>query len=109
MVKVVVEGSLKTTARSGNVPLVKLLAIKAEGLGPTVNSVSGKLVGLKLANPLSPMFGIAEEPPPVKLPDNKDSVMGKRSPTKKVAGLPLWARIKTSRPERIRESESEKS
>ena len=44
-----------------------------------------------------------------RLPESKESVTGKRSPTKKVAGLPSWARKRTWRPLWTSESASEKS
>ncbi len=80
------------TARSGRVPPANAAATTAEGLLPTAKVVSGKVVEV----------GIAEEipvPVPVPtLPDSSDSVTGKRSPTKNVAGLPSCARSRICRP-----------
>src|ERR1700674_1843854 len=101
MVRVCVLASLKTTARSGSVPPVKLLATRAEGLTPTVNCVYGHV---------TPDRAPANEAmlPVPRLPESKDSVTGKRSPTKNVAGLPSCARSRTWRPLCTSESESEK-
>src|SRR5256884_2598463 len=92
-------GSSKPTAKSDKVPPVKLLATNAEGLAPTVKLVSGKTV-----DGGTPVNAAAFP----KLPESRLSVIGKRSPTKKLAGLPFWARSRTWRPLCISESESEK-
>src|SRR6266852_4679580 len=87
--------SSKTTARSGRVPPVKLLATNADGLAPTVKLVSGKIV-----EPVSPVNAA----PFPRLPESSESVIGKRSPTKKLAGFPSCARSRTwRRSERARE------
>src|SRR5947207_5234193 len=99
MANVLALGSSKTTAKSGKVPPVKLLATNAEGLAPTVKLVSGKTV-----DGGTPVNAAAFP----KLPESRLSVIGKRSPTKKLAGLPFWARSRTWRPLCISERESEK-
>src|SRR5437899_11827900 len=62
-----------------------------------------KLVCGKLTPPGTPV----REPVPT-LPESNDRVIGKRSPTKMLAGFPSCARNRTSRPLRTRERESEK-
>src|SRR5229473_2559723 len=99
MAKVLALGSLKTAARSGRVPPVKLLATSADGLAPTVKLVSGKIV-----EPGSPV----NVPAFPTLPESKERVIGKRSPTKKLAGFPSCARSSTWRPLCTSERESEK-
>src|SRR5712664_3495200 len=99
MVNVLVLALSKTTARSGRAPPVKLLATSADGLAPTVKLVSGKTVEL----------GTHVNGPPIpRLPCNKQIVIGKPSPTKKVAGFPSCARNSTWRPLCTSERESEK-
>src|SRR2546430_17664861 len=92
-------GSSKTTAKSGKVPPVKLLATNAEGLAPTVKLVSGKTV-----DGGTPVYAAAFP----KLPESRLSVIGKRSPTKKLAGLSFWARSRNWGPLCICESEEGK-
>src|ERR1700730_2545023 len=100
MVNVFVPAVSKTTAKSGSVPPVKDAATSAVGLLPTAKFVSGKVTP----------EGVPTKLPPVpRLFDSSDNVTGTRSPTKNVAGLLSCARIRTSRPLRTSESESEKS
>src|SRR5260370_1616669 len=87
------------TASSGNVPALKLPATSATGFLPTVKLVSGKIV-----EPGTPV----NAPPVPRLPESKESVIGKRSPTKKLAGFPSCARRSTWRPLCTSERESEK-
>src|SRR5437016_13680321 len=99
MTKVLAFGSSKTTARSGSVPPVNLLATSAEGLAATEKLVSGKIVAR----------GTPVNAPPVpRLPDSKERVIGKRSPTNKLAGFPFCARSRTWRQLSTSERESEK-
>src|SRR5216683_1807488 len=93
------KGLSKTTARSGSAPPVKLLAASAEGLGWTAKLVSGKTV--EAGRPV-----IVVALPTV--PESKERVIGKRSPTKKLAGFPSCARSNTWRPLCTSERESEK-
>src|SRR6266568_5045380 len=93
------KGLSKTTARSGCVPPVKLLATKAEGFAPTKMFVSGKIVEAG-----SPVNVLAFPT----LPESKERVIGKRSPTKKLAGFPSCARSSTCRPLCTSERVSEK-
>src|SRR5947209_19186550 len=88
MANVLALGSSKTTAKSGKVPPVKLLATNAEGLAPTVKLVSGRTV-----DGGTPVNAAAFP----KLPESRLSVIGKRSPTKILAGLRFWAPSRTSR------------
>src|SRR6267154_3579088 len=96
------------TARSARLSLLKSLDASATGLLPTANEVDGKLaeVGTPRNEPLfvEELFAVAVP----RLPDKRDSVTGKRSPTKKVAGLPSCARSKTWRPLCTSVSASEK-
>src|SRR6267154_1761721 len=96
------------TARSGRLSLLKSLDASATGLLPTANEVDGKLaeVGTPRNEPLfvEGLFVVAVP----RLPDKRDNVTGKRSPTKKVAGLPSCARSKTCRPLCTKLSASEK-
>src|SRR5216684_6173542 len=93
------KGLSKTTARSGRLPPVKLLATSAEGFLLTAVLVSGKTV--EAGSP-------ATAAPFPRLPESSESVIGKRSPTKKLAGFPSCARSSTWRPLCTSERESEK-
>src|SRR5216683_1642818 len=107
MANVLALGSSKTTARSGRVPPVKLLATRADGLtnglGPGL-APTGKFVSGKIVEPGTPV----NAPAFPKLPESKESVIGKRSPTKKLAGFPSCARSRTWRPLCTSERVSEK-
>src|SRR3979490_2657289 len=96
------------TARSGRLSLLKSLDASAIGLLPTANQVSGKLA--EVGTPRNEVLLVVElfEVAVPRLPDKRDSVTGKRSPTKNVAGLPSCARNKTCRPLCTRLSASEK-
>src|SRR6267154_1698890 len=96
------------TARSGRLSLLKSLDASATGLLPTANEVSGKLA--EVGTPRNEVLFVVElfAVAVPRLPDKRDSVTGKRSPTKNVAGLPSCARNKTCRPLCTRVSASEK-
>src|SRR5258708_38636976 len=97
------------TAISSRLSLLKSLDASATGLLPTANEVSGKLA--EVGTPRNEVLFVVELLFAVavpRLPDKRDSVTGKRSPTKKVAGLPSCARSKTCRPLCTRLSASEK-
>src|ERR1700731_3860644 len=94
------------TARSGRLSKLKSLDARATGLLPTAKDVSGNVV--ELGTPVNEVLFVAELPALPKLPDNRESVTGKRSPTKKLAGLPSCARSRTCRPLCTRLSASEK-
>src|SRR5579859_362060 len=94
------------TARSGKPSLLKSLAANATGLLPTANDVSGKVVDV--GTPRKELLFVVEFPAVPRLPDNSESVIGKRSPTKNVAGLPSWPRNNTCWPLCTRLSASEK-
>src|SRR5690242_7326742 len=89
---------------------MKSCAANATGSLPTVNEVCGTFadvgIGVKKlpACPAPGEFAALD-----KLPESRESVMGKRSPTKKVAGLLSCARINTCLPLCTRLSASEKS
>src|SRR5260370_42187424 len=82
------KGLSKTTARSGSVPPVKLLAASAEGLAWTAKLVSGKTVEAG-----KPVIVVAFPT----LAESKARGMERRSPTKKLAGFPSCARSRTWR------------
>src|SRR5207245_7244718 len=98
----VTELSISLTAAKSSKPLFsKSAATSATGPIPAANEVLGK--GL-LAPP-----GLGVKPEVPRLPESKERVTGKRSPTKKVAGFPSCARKRTWRPLCTSESASEKS
>src|SRR5256885_13871712 len=95
-------------ARSGKLSLLKSIEAKATGLLPTANDVWGNVVGVGTPRD-DELFDLdVPELAVPKLPDKSESVTGKRSPTKNVAGLPSCARSNTCWPLCTRLSASEK-
>src|SRR5215470_10765925 len=92
--------SLLATAKSGKAPPLKWPAVNATGFWPTLKEVCGK-------------FGETGDglvgDPRLEPSDSRERATGKRSPTKKFAGLPSCARRRTCLPLFTKLSALEKS
>src|ERR1051325_6312291 len=100
--RIVTELSTSLTAAKSKEPLFRKSAATS-ATGPT--PAGSEVLGNGLLAP--PGFGVKVEVP--RLPESKESVMGNRWPTKKVAGFPSCDRKRTCRPLCTSESASEKS
>src|SRR5260370_8621215 len=84
----------------GSPPPLKSVGANGRGLLATLKVVCGKVGGVGAPAIAAPV---------PRLPESNERVTGKRSPTKKVAGLPSCARRRTWRPLRTSDNASEKS